>query len=188
MNWRKLALSWFSHPQQIISIDHRGSRCRPHASDEATYLRDEINVDDSLSSSCRLASRRRVEMYTPSMQSQQSPADPTCQPLAPGLCPLCRSRIDTPLGWKFECSNCHRMVQTSRAYRILRMVVSFALAAGICLTSNWPWFLKVFEWPIIAYILGVVFDTLAGFVRTPSYREFHPRTKNESLQKLGSSS
>jgi len=68
------------------------------------------------------------------------------------------------------------------------MVVSFALAAGICWMSNWPWFLKVFEWPIIAYILGVVFDTLAGFVRTPSYREFHPRTKDESLQKLGSGS
>lgn len=77
------------------------------------------------------------------------------------------------------------MIQTSRAYRILRGVISFGLATAICWMSRWPWWIRIFEWPIIVYILGVVCDTLAGFVRSPSYQQFHPRTKEEPLQKSG---
>lgn len=103
-----------------------------------------------------------------------------------GVCPLCLTPIGTPGPGKFECPNCHRLIQTTKAYRALCQIVSFGVGAAICWALDLPWPIKLLLWPVLAFILGIIYYTLVAFVWIPTYREFHPKAKDdEPFQKLG---
>lgn len=119
------------------------------------------------------------------MNDHEHPEGESRDNVPPGTCPLCGSSIRNPSAEKFECPNCHRLIQSSKASRILHRVVCLGLATGICWLSGQPWLVKVAAWPVLAFILGVLYYTLAAFVWIPTYQEFRPRAKDDvPFQKL----
>ena len=112
------------------------------------------------------------------MKGQEHPEDRLHEPVPPGTCPLCGNPIHNPTGGgKFECQNCHRLIQSSTASQILHEVVCLGLATGICWLSGWPWLIKILVWPVLAVVLGAIYYTLAAFVWIPTYVEARPRPR-----------